>query len=82
MRLHPRRHKAIRSSIDAAVRAREDANDQLTNVKDMITVQRERARAEQVSIIAALKKMRETNNLARLILDTVERDVTDAPDQS
>jgi predicted metal-dependent hydrolase len=82
MRLHPRRHKAIRSSIDAAVRAREDANDQLTKASDMIAVQRERARAEQVSIIAALKKMRETNNLARLILDTVERDVTDAPDQS
>jgi F0F1-type ATP synthase membrane subunit b/b' len=72
-----RRHKEIASSIDAAVRAREDANDRLAAARDMIAVQGERARAERATIITALRRMREQNNLARLILDTVEKETGD-----
>jgi hypothetical protein len=75
-----RKHKEIASSIDAAVRAREDANERLAAAQNAIAVQRERARAERLTIITALRKMREQNNLARMILDTVERETTDGPD--
>jgi hypothetical protein len=74
MRLPRRRHKQIASSIDAAVRARQDANDRLTAARDLIAVQGERARAERATIITALKRMREQDNLARLLLDTVARE--------
>lgn len=68
-----RRRKDIAASINAAVNARGDANDRLAAARDLIAVQGERARAERVTVIAALRKMREQNNLARMLLDTMER---------
>lgn len=74
MRLLRRRPSDVKASIEGAVRAREDATTRLAEARDLIAVQRERARAERVTIIASLKKMREANNLSGLILDSVERD--------
>ena len=68
-----RRHKDIKSSIDAATRASEEARERLARTQELLATQKERARAERVTIIAALKRMREANNLARMILDTVEQ---------
>jgi hypothetical protein len=67
----------VASSIEAAACARERANEQLAAARDVIAVQGERARHERATIIAGLKKMREQNNLARLIMDTVEREARD-----
>lgn len=79
MRLRRRRPaKDVAASIEDAARAREDATGRLEEARDLIAVQRERARYEQATIIAALKRMRENNNLARMIMDTVERDTNDA----
>ena len=72
MRLR-RKPSDISASIEDAVRAREDATTRLGEARDLIAVQRERARAERVTIIASLKKMRAANNLAGLILDDVEK---------
>jgi hypothetical protein len=72
-----RRPRDVKASIEGAVRARDDATTRLAEARDLIAVQRERARAERATIIAALKKMREANNLAGLILDSVERDTGD-----
>jgi hypothetical protein len=68
-----RRPDDIRASADAAVRARENATARLTETRDLIAVQAERARHERATIIAAVRKMREQNNLAGMILDEVER---------
>jgi hypothetical protein len=64
----------VTASIEAAVRARADAAGRLAEARDVIAVQSERARSERKTIIAALRQMREANNLSRLIMDTVERD--------
>lgn len=82
MRLPRRRRKEVTSSIGAAVRAREDANEQLVKARDVIATQSERARAEHATVIEALRRMRQSNNLARMILDSVEKDVTGTPGQS
>jgi hypothetical protein len=74
MRHLRRNSREIRASIDAAVRARDDANERLTVMRDLIAVQKERARSERVTIIAALRRMRSQDNLARMLLDTVERE--------
>jgi hypothetical protein len=63
----------IRASADAAVAAREEAAARLAETRDLVAVQAERARNERVTIIAAVRKMREQENLAGLILDEVER---------
>jgi len=69
-----RRRGDIAASVEAAVRARDDANGRLAAARDMIAVQLERARAERVTIIASIKRMREQDSLARLILDNVEKE--------
>lgn len=69
-----RRHRDVKSSIGAAVRAKDDANHRLTEARDVIAAQRERARAERATIITALARMRQADNLARMLLDTVERE--------
>lgn len=74
MRLRRRAPKDVVASIKAAAVAREDATSQLQQARDLIAVQNERARAERVTIITALKRMRADNNLARLIMDTVEHE--------
>ncbi len=76
MRLGRKRREDVAASISAAARARENANEQLAVARDVIAVQRERARRERETIITALKKMRQSNNLGALILDAVEKDVT------
>ena len=68
-----RRPDDIRASADAAVTAREAAAARLAETRDLIAVQAERARNERATIIAAVRKMREQDNLAGLILDEVER---------
>jgi len=68
-----RRPDDIRASADAAVTAREEAAARLAETRDLVAVQAERARQERVTIIAAVRKMREQENLAGLILDEVER---------
>jgi hypothetical protein len=68
-----RKAKDVKASIDEATRASEEAAGRLADARDLLAVQRERGRAERVTIIAALKRMREANNLAGLILDHVER---------
>lgn len=69
-----RKAKDIAASVAAAERAREDANARLADLRDVTAIQKERARHERATIIASLRKMREANNLARLIMDTVERE--------
>lgn len=69
-----KRRKDVAASIEAAQKARDDANRRLADARDVIAVQGERARHEKATIIAAIKKMRESNNLGRLILDTVQRE--------
>ena len=81
MRLRRRRAKDIAASIEEAARASEDATGRLEETRDLIAVQGERARAERVTIIAALKRMRADNNLARLIMETVEKE-TGIPDDA
>lgn len=76
MRLR-RRSSDVAASAEAATRAREDANARLAAVRDVISVQKERARHERETVIAALKKMREQNNLAALIIDNIERETGD-----
>ena len=76
MRLR-RRPRDVKASINDAVRAREDAATRLAEARDLIAVQGERARAERVTIIAAIKRMREQNHLSQLILDTVEKETGD-----
>jgi ABC-type transporter Mla subunit MlaD len=73
MRLRKRR-RDITASIEAAARASAETAARLAETRDLIATQRERARSERTTIIASLKRMRETNNLARMLLDTVERD--------
>jgi hypothetical protein len=73
-----RRRKDIKESIDAAVRARDEANGRLAETRDIIAAQKERARTERTVIITALARMRQQNNLARMILDTVERETGEA----
>ena len=74
-----RARKDVAASIDAAARARDDANARLAETRDLLAVQNEQARDERHTIIAALRRMREANNLARMILDTVERQTGDGP---
>ena len=78
MRLRRRAPKDVTASIETAAAAREDATKRLQETRDLVAVQGERARAERVTIIAALKRMRANNNLAALIMDTVEKDTNDA----
>ena len=78
MRLRRRTPKDVKESIEAAVTAREEATSRLQETRDLIAVQGERARAERATIIAALKRMRANNNLAALIMDTVEKNTNDA----
>ena len=81
MRLRRRAPKDVTASIEAAATAREDATQRLQETRDLVAVQGERARAERVTIIAALKRMRADNNLARLIMETVEKE-TGIPDDA
>ena len=74
-----RRPDAIRASADAAVSAREAAAERLAETRDLIAVQAERARNERATIIAAVRKMREQDNLAGMILDEVERGAAGDP---
>ena len=73
MRLRKRGNGEIADSIEAARQASEESAGRLTETRDLIATQRERGRLERETIIAALKKMRAANNLAGMILDTVER---------
>ena len=73
MRLRKRKRDVI-ASIDAAAHASSDAQARLAEARDTLAVQRERARGERETIIAAIKRYREQNNLARLILDSVEKE--------
>ena len=83
MKLRRRRPASdVAASIKAATQAREDANTQLAEARDVIAVQGERARHERATIITGLRKMREQNNLARLILDTVEQETGTGHDTS
>jgi hypothetical protein len=77
-----RKRKDIRASIDAAIRARDNANGRLAEARDIIAAQKERARGERATIITALARMRQQNNLARMILDTVERGTGGADEAS
>jgi len=70
----------VRASIEDAARAREEANLRLVTARDLVAVQRERARAERVTIIAAIRKMRESNNLSGLIFDGLEQEMGAADD--
>ena len=72
--MRSRKAKDIAASLAAAERAREDANARLAELRDATAVQKERSRHERATIIASLQKMRQQNNLARLIMDTVERE--------
>ena len=63
----------IRASADAAVTAREEAGARLAETRDLIAAQAERARHERATIIAAVRRIREQDNLAGLILDGIER---------
>ena len=81
MRLRRRAPKDVTASIEAAATAREEATSRLRETRDLVAVQGERARAERVTIIAALKRMRADNNLARLIMETVEKE-TGIPDDA
>lgn len=83
MKLRRRRPvKDVAASIEAAARASEDATGRLAEMRDLIAVQQERGRQERVTIIASLRRMRENNNLARLILDTVEHETGAGDDAS
>jgi hypothetical protein len=73
MRLLRRRPSSVRSSIADAVAARKDAARRLADTRDVIAVQRERARAERKTIIEALRMIREQNNLADLIMGEIEK---------
>jgi len=68
-----RRPDDIRASADAAVAAREEAAGRLAETRDLIAAQAERARRERATIIAAVRRMREQDNLAAMILDDMER---------
>jgi hypothetical protein len=68
-----RRRDDIRASAAAAVTARAAAAAKLAETRDLIAVQAERARNERATITAAVRKMREQDNLAGMILDEVER---------
>jgi hypothetical protein len=73
MRLRRRRPKEIKESSDKAVVAREEATSRLAETKDLLEAQAARARYERATIIAAVRKIREQDNLAGLILDDIER---------
>jgi hypothetical protein len=68
-----RRGRDITASADAAVTARKAAAAKLAETRDLIAVQAERGRMERATITAAVRKMREQDNLAGLILDDIER---------
>jgi hypothetical protein len=69
-----RKARDVRTSIDKAARAAEEAAGRLTEARDLLAAQRKRGHNERVTIIASLKRMRAANNLAGMILDTVERE--------
>ena len=69
-----RRHREITASINDAARASAEAAERLAAARDLIAAQKRLYRSERVSVIAALKKMRAQDNLARMLLDTVEKD--------
>jgi hypothetical protein len=74
-----RRPGDITASADAAVAARKAAAAKLAETRDLIATQAERARNERATIIAAVRKMREQDNLAGLILDDMERGAASDP---
>ena len=74
-----RRPDDIRASADAAVTAREGASARLAETRDLIATQAERARQERATIIAAVRKMRQQDSLAGLILDDIERGAAGDP---
>jgi hypothetical protein len=74
-----RRPKDVKASADEAVDARESAAARLSETRDLIAAQAERARQERATIIAAVRKMREQDNLTGLILDEVERGTRGEP---
>jgi hypothetical protein len=74
-----RRRDDITASADAAVTARKTAAAKLAETRDLIAVQAERVRVERATIIAAVRKMREQDNLAGMILDEVERGAAGDP---
>ncbi len=73
MRPRRRRNGEIAASIEAARQASEESAGRLTETRELLATQKEHARNERVTIIEALRKMRAANNLAGMILDTVER---------
>ncbi len=73
MRLRKHR-RDITASIEAAARAATETAERLAQTRDLIAVQKACLRTERATVIASLKKMREQNNLARMLLDTVERE--------
>lgn len=75
-----RRHKEISASINEAARASREASERLAAARDLIATQKERYRAERVTVIAALRNMRQQDNLARMLLDTVEKEAGNADD--
>ncbi len=77
MRLRKRR-RDVTASIQAAARAYDETAARLAETRDIIAVQRERGRSERETIIASLKRMRQANNLAEMLLDTVEREANGA----
>lgn len=68
-----RRRDDITASAAAAVTARKAAAAKLADTRDLIATQAERGRNERATIIAAVRKMREQDNLAAMILDDIER---------
>ena len=74
-----RRRDDITASADAAVTARKTAAAKLAETRDLIATQAERARSERATIIAAVRKMREQDSLAGMILDDVERGAGSEP---
>jgi hypothetical protein len=77
MRLRRRRPASISFSIAEAVTARENAAAQLAEARDVIAVQRGRARAERKTIIGGLRALREQNSLADLIMGEIEKQAGD-----
>jgi len=80
MRLRRRTPRDVKASITEAVRVRDEATARLAAARDMLIMQRERGRAERATVIAAIRRMREANNLSGMILDAVERETREADD--
>ncbi len=69
-----RRRRDITASAAAAAAATEQSAARLSEARQRLAASRELARAERAAITASLRRMREKDNLAELILGTVERE--------